>query len=158
MAERCAGAVSFEGPCGSHASGPPASVSRTFTMPTSRSAVKGLTKAEVSQLLQESGLPFSPDWSVDELKQILKENMFPKAKTAAQMQMKGLDSTKSAQLLAKATEIGAHTTPGMTKPSLKLSIRKAILQKHTPEANDYMGFGKYGAMTYQQVRAQHVRV
>ena len=43
----------------------------------------------------------------------------------------------------------AHMTPKMTNASLKLSIRKAILQKHTPEANDYMGFGKHSAMTYQ---------
>ena len=94
MAERCAGAVSSEGPCGSHVSGPPASVNRTFTMPTSRGAVKGLSKAEVSQLLQESGLPFSPDWNLDELRQVLKENMFPKARTAAQREMKGLNSLK----------------------------------------------------------------
>ena len=106
MAERCAGAVSFEGPCDSHASGPPASVSRTFTMPTSRGAVKGLTKAEVSQLLQESGLPYSPDWNLGELRQILKENMFPKGRSAAQREMRGLNSLTKGQLIAKATELG----------------------------------------------------
>ncbi|CAK0848438.1 unnamed protein product [Prorocentrum cordatum] len=97
-------------------------------MPAPRSAVQGLHKAEVSQLLQEFGLPHSPAWSVGEPKQILKENIFPKTETAAQIEMKG-----------------------MTNPSLKLSIRKAILQKRPPEPTDYMGFGKHGALTYQQV-------
>ena len=124
-------------------------------MPTSRSAVQGLHKAEVSQLLTEFGLPYSPAWGVDELKQILKENMFPNAETAVQREMKGAHSMKKAQLLAKAEEVGAHTTPGMTNPSLKLAIRKAILQKNAPEPTDYMGFGKHGALTYQQVLSQH---
>ncbi|CAK0887957.1 unnamed protein product [Prorocentrum cordatum] len=99
--------------------------------------------------------PYSRAWSVDELKQIPKDNMFPKAETAAQIEMKGLDSMKKAQLLAKATQVGAHATPGVTYPSLKLSIRKAILQRHAPEPTDYMGFGKHGALTYQQVLSQH---
>ena len=124
-------------------------------MPTSRSAVQGLHKAEVSHLLMEFGLPYSPAWSVDEMKQILKENMFPKTETAAQKELKGLNSMKKAQLIAKAEEVGAHTTPGMTNPSLKISIRKAILLKAAPEPTDYMGFGKFGAMTYQQVLSQH---
>eukprot|EP00959_Pyramimonas_sp_CCMP1952_P342738 7180166-Pyramimonas_sp.AAC.1 len=64
--------------------------------------------------------------------------------------MKGLSSMKKSQLLAKAEEVGAHVTQGMTNPSLKLSIRKAILMKRTPEPTDYLGFGKHGAMTYQQ--------
>ncbi|CAK0796441.1 unnamed protein product [Prorocentrum cordatum] len=118
-------------------------------------AERGLHKAEVSQLLQEFGMPYSLAWSVDELKQVLKENMFPKAETAAQIEMRGLNSMKTAQLLAKSAEVGAHVTPGMTNPSLKLSIRKAILQKHPPEPTDDMGFGKYGAVTYQQVLKQY---
>ncbi|CAK0829393.1 unnamed protein product, partial [Prorocentrum cordatum] len=124
-------------------------------MPTSRSAVQGLYKAEVLHLLQELGLPCSPAWGVDELKQVLKEHMFPKDETPVQMAMKGLSSMKKSQLLAKAEEAGAHVTQGMTNPSLKLSIRKAILMKHTPEPTDYLGFGKHGAMTCQQVRSQY---
>ena len=89
--------------------------------------MQGLHKAEVAQLLQEFGLPYSPAWSVDELKQILKDNMSPTSETAAHAAMKGLNSMKKAQLIAKAAEVRAHTTPGMTNPSLKLSIRKAIL-------------------------------
>ncbi|CAK0903376.1 unnamed protein product, partial [Prorocentrum cordatum] len=128
---------------------------RPLQMPTSRSAVQGLYKADVLHLLQELGLPCSPAWGVDELKQVLKEHMFPKDETPVQVAMKGLSSMKKSQLLAKAEEVGAHVTQGMTNPSLKLSIRKAILMKHTPEPTDYMGFGKHGAMTYQQVRSQY---
>eukprot|EP00959_Pyramimonas_sp_CCMP1952_P158540 3316012-Pyramimonas_sp.AAC.1 len=76
--------------------------------------------------------------------------MFPKDETPAQVAMKGLSSVQKSQLLVKAEEVGAHVTHGMTNPSLKLSIRKAVLMKHAPEPTDYMGFGKHGAMTYQQ--------
>ena len=117
--------------------------------------MKGLTKAEVSQLLQESGLPYSPDWNLDELRQILQENMFLKGRSAAQREMKGFNSLTKSQLIAKATELGADTTPYMTKPSLKLAIRQAILQKHAPESTDFMGFGEHSGLTYQQVRDQH---
>ncbi|CAK0870312.1 unnamed protein product [Prorocentrum cordatum] len=110
--------------------------------------------AEVLQLLQELGLPRSPAWGVGELKQVLKEHVFPKDETPAQVAMKGLSSMKKSQLLAKAEEVGAHVTQGMANPSLKLSIRKAILMKHTPGPTDYMGFGKHGAVTYQQVQSQ----
>ena len=92
---------------------------------------------------------------MDELKQIRKENMFPKTETAAQREMKGLNSMKKAQLIAKAEEVGAHMTPGMANPSLKISIRKAILLENAPEPTDYMGFVKFGALTYQQVLSQH---
>ncbi|CAK0871003.1 unnamed protein product, partial [Prorocentrum cordatum] len=125
------------------------------SMPAFRSAVQGLYQAEVLHLLQELGLPRSPAWGVDELKQALKEHMFPVNETPVQMAMKGLSSMKKSQLLAKAEEVGAHVTQGMTNPSLKLSIRKAILMKRTPEPTDYLGFGKHGAMTYQQVRSQY---
>ncbi|CAK0895531.1 unnamed protein product, partial [Prorocentrum cordatum] len=128
---------------------------RPLQMPTSRSAVQGLYKAEVLHLLQELGLPCSPAWGVDELKQVLKGHMFPKDETPAQVAMKGLSSMKKSQLLVKAEEVGAHVTHGMTNPSPKLSIRKAILMKHAPEPTDHMGFGKHGAMTYQQVRSQY---
>ena len=110
---------------------------------------------EVTLLLTELGLPYSPAWSVDELKQILKENMFPQTETAVQRQMKGVHLMKKAQLLEKAEEVGAHTTPGMTNPSLKLAIRKAVTQKSEPEPTDIMGFGKHGALTYQQVLSQY---
>ena len=99
--------------------------------------------------------PFSPTWSSDELKQVIKENLFPKNETAAQKAVKGISSMKKAQLIEKATEVWAHTTPGMTNAALKLSIRKAVFQKPTPEPNDYMGLGKHGALTYQQVLSQH---
>ena len=125
MTEQCAGAASSVAPCNLPAPGQRAA--RAFTMPTSRSAVQGLHKAEVAQLLTELGLPYSPAWGVDELKQILKDNMFPTSETPAQADMKGLNSTKKAQLIAKAEEVRAHTTPNMTNASLKLSIRKAIL-------------------------------
>ena len=110
---------------------------------------------EVTLLLTELGLPYSPAWSVDELKQILKENMFPQTETAVQRQMKGVHLMKKAQLLEKAEEVGAHTTPGMTNPSLKIAIRKAILLKNVPEPTDLMGFAGLGPMTYQQVLSQH---
>ena len=153
MTEQCAGAASSVAPCNLPAPGQRAA--RAFTMPTSRSAVQGLHKAEVAQLLTELGLPYSPAWGVDELKQILKENMFPKDESAAQRELKGLGTMKKGQLLAKAEEVGAHTTPGMTKPSLKLAIRKAVTQKSEPEPTDILGFGKHGALTYQQVLSQY---
>ncbi|CAK0832546.1 unnamed protein product [Prorocentrum cordatum] len=80
--------------------------------------------------------------------------MILKAEAAAQIEMRGLDSMKS-QLLAKATEVGARATPGMANPSLKLSIRKAIIQRRAREPTDYMGFGKRGALTHRQVLSQH---
>ena len=100
--------------------------------------------------MHELGLSFSPAWTADELKQILKENLFPKDETAAQKALKGLGTMKKAELVQKATEVGAHATANMTNASLRLLIRKAVLQKSKPEPTDYMGFGKHGALTYQQ--------
>ena len=47
---------------------------------------------------------------------------------------KGLACLTKGQLIAEATELGADTTPHMTKPSLKLAIRQAGLQQHAPES------------------------
>eukprot|EP00974_Lingulodinium_polyedra_P105137 10179901-Lingulodinium_polyedra.AAC.1 len=89
------------------------------------------------------------------MKQILKDHLFPKTETRAQQKMKGLDSLKKCQLREKAEEHGAHVTEHMTNANLKLSIRKAILQKTPPEAGDYMGFGAHAPKTYRQVQSQH---
>ena len=155
MRKRCAGAASSAAPYDSPVPEQPADVIRAFTTVGSRSAIQLLTREEVTLLLMELGLPYSPAWSVDELKQILKENMFPQAETAVQRQMKGVHLMKKAQLLEKAEEVGADTMPGMTSPLLKLAIRRAIIQKSVPVSNDTMGFGEYGPMTYQQVLSQH---
>ena len=85
MTERCAGAASSAGRCKSHAPGPPAGAARPFTKPTSRSAVQELHKDQVAQLLRDFGVAYSPAWSVDEMKQVLKDNMFPTSETAAQL-------------------------------------------------------------------------
>ena len=77
MRERCAGAASSAAPYDSPVPEQPADVIRAFTMVGSRSAIQGLPREEVTLLLMELGLPYSPSWSVDELKQILKEDMFP---------------------------------------------------------------------------------
>ena len=39
----------------------------------------------------------------------------------------------------------------MNAPQLRLSIRRAILAKTTPEGGDFMNFGKHPTKTYQQV-------
>ena len=155
MAERCSVAASSGAPSSSPAAVQRAGASRVFTIPTSRSGVQGLHKAEAVRVIEELGLPFSPAWNADELKQIIEENLFPKNETAAQRAMKGISSMKKEQLIAKAAEVGAHTTPGMTNASLKLSIRQAVLMKSTPEPTDFMGFGKYSSLTYQEVLSQY---
>ncbi|CAK0885734.1 unnamed protein product [Prorocentrum cordatum] len=95
-------------------------------------------QAEAAKVIEEVGLPFSLAWSSDELKQ---------AQTAA----KGISSMRKTDLIEKATEIGARVAPNMTSASLKLAMRRAIPQETAPEPTDYMGFGKHGATTYQQV-------
>ena len=46
--------------------------------------MQGPCKVEIIQLLQEYYKPSRPAWNMDELKQILKENMFPEAEAAVQ--------------------------------------------------------------------------
>ena len=77
-------------------------------MPTSRSGVQSLHKPEAAKLIQELGLPFSPAWTSDELKQILKEHLFPKDKSASQRELKGIGSMKKHELVQKANDVGAH--------------------------------------------------
>eukprot|EP00959_Pyramimonas_sp_CCMP1952_P194079 4058561-Pyramimonas_sp.AAC.1 len=43
----------------------------------------------------------------------------------------------------------------MTNAAMKLEIRKAALMKTMPEPTDFLGFGKHGALTCQQVRIQY---
>lgn len=155
MKGQCSAAASSEAPSSSPASRPRVSARPGWGMPTSRSGVQLLHKAEAVELIQELGLPFSPAWSVDELKQIIKEDLFPKDESDAQKALKGISSMKKSELIQKAQDVGAHLTPGMTKPSITLSIRKAVLQKTKPEPTDYMGFGMHGAKTYHQVLDQH---
>ena len=117
--------------------------------------MQGPYKVEIIQLLQEFYDPSRPAWSLDELKQILKENMFPEAEAAIEEKMRGLHFTRRAQLPAEATEGSAHTMPGAPTPLLKMSALEVILQKREPEPTIHMGFGKHGTMTYQQVLGQH---
>ena len=116
------------------------------------SAVPGLHKDEVAQMLQEFYHPSSPAGSTDELKQILTENMFPKDKPAEQAERRGPKSMKRSK---KATKVGAHATPGAANYSLTSSTREVILPKDAPELTDYKGFGKDCAQAYQQARGQH---
>ena len=90
MTERCAGAASSEGRCKPHTPGPPVEAGRTFTTPPPWSAVQGPYKVEIIQLLQEFYDPSRPAWSLDEPKQILKDDMFPEAEPAIGGNMKGL--------------------------------------------------------------------
>ena len=121
-------------------------------MPASRSAVQGLRKAEASAVLEYLGISFTPMWTADEMKQVIKEHLYPKGDTAAQRSMKGVASMKKADLLNKAESLGIHFTPNTTNAKLRLLIRQSILAKTTPEGADFMGFGKHGMKTYQQVK------
>ena len=148
MAERCAGAASSAGRCKSPAPGLPAGVTRAFTM----SAVPGLHKDEVAQMLQEFYHPSSPAGSTDELKQILTENMFPKDKPAEQAERRDPKSMKRSK---KVTKAGAHATPGAANYLLTSSTREVILPKDAPELTDHKGFEKDGVLTYQPTLGQH---
>eukprot|EP00959_Pyramimonas_sp_CCMP1952_P155725 3257185-Pyramimonas_sp.AAC.1 len=154
MAERSSAAASSEGLSSSPVSGPRASATRAWAMPTSRSGVQGLLKAEVVKVIEELGPAFSPVWSSGELKQIIKDNLFPRNEAEAQGAVKGISSMKKAERIGAATGVGAHIAPNIASAALELAMRKAVLQKTAPEPTDYMGFGKRGAMTYQQVLIQ----
>eukprot|EP00959_Pyramimonas_sp_CCMP1952_P268171 5607080-Pyramimonas_sp.AAC.1 len=62
---------------------------------------------------------------------------------------------KKQELVQKAEKVGAHLAPNMTNAAMKLEIRKAVLMKTKPAPTDFMGFGKHGALTYQQVQSQY---
>ncbi|CAK0836529.1 unnamed protein product [Prorocentrum cordatum] len=113
-------------------------------VPASRREVHHLHKAEAVELIRELGLPFSPAWSVDELRHTIKETLFPKAESASQNALKGVSTMKKPELVQKAEEIGAHLTPNMTNAAMKTK----------PEATDIMGFGKHRTLTYRQVWIQ----
>ena len=155
MATRCSVAASSEERSSWPASVPRAGASPVWATPTSRSGVQQLHKAEAVELVQELGLPLSPAWPLDELKQIIKEALFSDDESASQKSLKGLGSMRKPELIQKANDVGAHLAPGMTNASMKLAIRKAVLMKTKPEPSDYMGFGKHGALTYHQVRTQY---
>ena len=120
--------------------------------PASRTDINSMRKAEVVALLEDYGLPFSPAWTVGELKQTAKEHLFPKNDSSALRSMRSLNGLKKADLIRKAEEVGANTTQHMNAPQLRLSIRQAILARTTPEGGDFMGFGKHATKTYQQVK------
>ena len=124
-------------------------------MPTSRREVQALHKEEAVKVIEELGFPFGSTWSADELKQVIEESLFPENETAAQKALKGISSMEKEQLSEKATEVGLHTTPGMTNAALKLAMCQAVLQEPTPEPTDYMGSGKHCALAYQQVLSQN---
>ena len=103
-------------------------------------------------MVQQLGIPFSPAHTADELKALIKAHLLPEGKSSTQQALKGLSSMNKTELQAKAMEVGAHTTPHMSTGDLKLSIRKATLAANVPQGQDFLGFGKYGAKTYQYVK------
>eukprot|EP00959_Pyramimonas_sp_CCMP1952_P344502 7215297-Pyramimonas_sp.AAC.1 len=87
-------------------------------MPASRSGAQGLFMAEAVKVNDELGPPFSPAWSLGELKQSIRENLPPRNETEAQGAARGISSTKKAELIEEATVVGAHIAPNMTSAAL----------------------------------------
>ncbi|CAK0873360.1 unnamed protein product [Prorocentrum cordatum] len=117
--------------------------------------VHHLREAEAVELIRDLGLSISPAWSMGELRHAIRETLFPKAESASLKTLKGISTMKKQELAQKAEEVGAHLAPNMTNAAMKLEIRKAALMKTMPEPTDFLGFGKHGALTCQQVRIQY---
>lgn len=122
-----------------------------MNIPLNKTEINNMKRAEVTQLLEQFGVAFSPAWTSEEMKEVAKANIFPKTETAALRAMASVKSMKKAELLKKADDLQAYATPRMSVPQLRTSIRKKILETTAPEGGDYMGFGTHWHKTYQQM-------
>ena len=55
------------------------------------------------------------------------------------------------QLAEKARQLQIPESENHTRGQLIKTIRKDLIQQSTPNDSDYLGFGKHGAKTYQEV-------
>ena len=65
--------------------------------------MQALRKAEAAELVQQLGITFSPAYTADELKALIKAHLFPEGKSSTQQALKGLSSMNKKELQANAS-------------------------------------------------------
>ena len=64
-------------------------------------------------------------------------------------------TARRSQLADKARQFQIPTSENHTKGQLVRTIREDLMLQATPKGPDYLGFGKHGAKTYQEVLHGH---
>ena len=82
--------------------------------PKNRTAVDALNKTEAAALAETLGLAVSPAWRATELKEMIKDSLYPTGAEDDRVMLLGLGSKKKWELQELAEKVCAHLTPGMT--------------------------------------------
>ena len=120
------------------------------------------TKADLTRKLEGYGEKPPASWTVLQLKgrlSELKEEEKAGRVTTLESELaklKKVAGTKKANLLAFVKEYDSKVSDNMTIQKLFNLGEELITKRHPPVASDNVGFGKYGYMTYGQLRQTHL--
>ena len=121
------------------------------SIPMSRSEVDALRKDECLQLMEHMG-EAQPRRGVlvVELKSMIKDLLFSR-EGQQEKPLLGFAKMNKNQLAEKARQLQIPVSENHMRGHLIKIIREDLMQKSTPKGSDYLGFGKHGAKTYQEV-------
>ena len=116
-----------------------------------QSEVDALRKDECLQLMEHLG-EAQPRRGilVVELKSMIKDLLFSKG-GGQEKPLLGFAKMNRNQLAEKARQLQIPVSENHTRGQLIKIIREDLIQQSTPKGSDYLGFGKHGAKTYQEV-------
>ncbi len=124
-----------------------------MALPETRAAVNALSKGEAMIALQTLGIQLPEDWSAEEVRHVLKEQLFLASDAGAPTQyLAGLAGAKKSDLLDRCERLGVDCSDKETKVKLQGKIRDKVVQMTRAQGTDLVGFGQYRHLTYQQLR------
>ena len=124
---------------------------QTNMIPMSRSEVDALKKDECLQLMEHLGeAQLRRGVLVVELKAMLKVLLLSKEGEQEKSLLEFAKMTRS-QLADKERQLQIPMSENHTRGHFVKITRENLMQQSTPKGSNYLGFGKHGAKTYQEV-------
>ena len=117
-------------------------------------------KAEWIKLLHLHGEEVPSEWTVAQIKarwsemQAMRE-ILPEEKLKKQMAALNKAAEKKANLIGFLQNLGLEINGNHTIDTLVSLGTQRILQDYEPTAQEHVGFGKHGALTYQELWEEH---
>ena len=99
--------------------------------PRSRTDVDKAQKADLVAMAANLDVVVSPAWRAAEIKEVIKNTLFPKKAEHDRTDLRNLYGKKKKELQALAKKIGAHTAPGMTREKLLIKVQRAVIMGET---------------------------
>ena len=119
------------------------------------------TKADLLKKLEGFGEKPPTTWTVLQLRgrlsELKEEEKAGRVKTleGELNRLKKAAGAKKANLLALVKELDPNVSENLTIQKLFNLGEELITKQHPPKGRDNVGFGKYGYLTYQQLKVEH---